>query len=318
MVTTYIDNIANSLEIATPSPLQALSVRVNKSPVTLWCKRDDLLHPVISGNKWRKLQIILANSVTNNIQHMGSFGGAYSNHLHAMAYACYRLNIAFTAFVRAHPESPLTPTLADIIRWGTNIEYLSREDYRKREHELWLKDICTTHSIDTLVPEGGSHRDSMAGVATIMTELATQASLPFDNIILPVASGGTMAGLIQHVKRHKLPTRIIGIAVLKGEGYLEDKVQTLLEQSNDVGTTASAGNWKILHRANFHCGGYAKSSIQQKSFQSQFFLEHQIALDTVYNTKAFFAAHQLLESGELKKQQRNLIVHTGGMQGERT
>ncbi|MFC4700366.1 1-aminocyclopropane-1-carboxylate deaminase/D-cysteine desulfhydrase [Glaciecola siphonariae] len=306
-------DIAKRLNIALPSELNQLKV----DGTQIWCKRDDLLHPVISGNKWRKLEPTLQYALKHKVKHIGSFGGAYSNHLHALAYACYRLNIACTAFVRAHPNSPLSPTLQDIQSWGTALHFMSRVEYKNRDNTQTQQELIKAHSLDMLIPEGGSHQSSLDGVGGILQESTLQASLPFDNIVLPVASAGTMAGLVKYIHTHRLNTKVIGIAVLKGESYLEGSLQRLLGDSVYLGHQGNKTHWQIIHRADFHGAGYAKNTAEQLAFRASFLAEHGIALDKVYNTKSFFALTRLLAEGLISKHERTMILHTGGLQGDR-
>jgi 1-aminocyclopropane-1-carboxylate deaminase len=301
------------LQIQTPSPIQALTLRPHHK---VWCKRDDLLHPIISGNKWRKLQEVLQQAVLDNIQHIGSFGGAYSNHLHALGYACYVLKIKFTAIVRAHPQSPLSPMLKDLKNWGACIYFINREDYKKRSQPEYKDSLIKQLNLNLLIPEGGSNANSLGGVANIIKEAQVQYQPYFDLIVLPVASGGTMAGLINYIAEQQLPTKVLGIAVLKGEGYLERIVEQMLVENADINRKHSS-NWEIVHNEMFHCGGYAKTSQALLEFQSVFLSEHGFALDRVYNAKSFFALNQLLVRDELKAFKRILILHTGGLQGDR-
>jgi 1-aminocyclopropane-1-carboxylate deaminase len=306
------------LEVDSPSPLQKIPLHVDNAVVNVWCKRDDALHPVISGNKWRKLEQTIHSCISKGITHIGSFGGAYSNHLHALAYVAYRLKISFTAFVRAHPNSPDTPTLSDLRQWGAELIYLNRMEYRKRDELSYAEALKAQYSLDMIIPEGGSDVTSVSSTGSIMRELDQQSRLPFDVIILPVASGGTMAGLIHYIHTHKLATRVLGIAVLKGENYLESKVKDLLSAVNVEYSNAHSSNWEIVHHPDIHAGGYAKSSEQQQKFKEDFYMQHNIQLDKVYNTKSFFGLHQLLKTSYLDPTQRILILHTGGLQAERT
>ena len=311
-----IVSIEKQLHIALPSPLQPLKAECfAKSSNRVWCKRDDLIHPIISGNKWRKLKPTLQSALTHNITHIGSFGGAYSNHLHALGYACSRLKVRFTAIVRAHPQSPMTPMLKDLQAWGTNIHFVSREHYKQRESLQYMNALQQELGLDILIPEGGSSNESLAGVAEIMLELSEQHPQAFDFIVLPVASGGTMAGLIQYIQTHNIACKVIGIAVLKGEGYLERSVNMLL--GNAHSTKAQAQCWEILHHQDFHAGGYAKSSDAHKHFQSAFYSQQGYALDSVYNTKSFFALNQLLKQGVFGNNKSIAILNTGGLQGDR-
>lgn len=306
------------LGIQSPSPLQKIPLHVDDAAVDVWCKRDDALHPVISGNKWRKLEQTLYICLSEGHTHIGSFGGAYSNHLHALAYVAHRLKIRFTAFVRAHPNSADTPTLRDLRQWGAELICVNRTDYRKRDEYVYVEALKAQYSLDMMIPEGGSDSISVSSVGSIMAELDKQSALPFDVIILPVASGGTMAGLIHYINTHKLPTRVIGIAVLKGKNYLESKVKALLSDAAVESSKTHYSNWEIVHHPDIHAGGYAKSSAQLQRFKQNFYTRHQINLDKIYNTKSFFGLHQLLKTSYLDPTQRIVVLHTGGLQGDRT
>jgi 1-aminocyclopropane-1-carboxylate deaminase len=302
------------LQICSPSPLQTIQLLPDHQ---IWCKRDDLLHPIISGNKWRKLKPVIVKALQHGMTHIGSFGGAYSNHLHALAYICYTLGLNFTAVVRAHPHSPLTPTLSDLIKWGATLHFVSREDYKRRTEAHYCESIIAQYALDVLIPEGGSSADTLDGVASILNEVAIQQIPYFDTIVLPVASGGTMAGLVKYIYEHDLPTEVIGIAVLKGEGYLEHTVSTLLNTAIGSGDAGRVGNWQIEHNAAFHGGGYAKTTAALAQFQQQFLQTHGFAIDKVYNTKSFYALTHLLANGVIAHKERVMLLHTGGLQGER-
>ncbi|WP_415926395.1 1-aminocyclopropane-1-carboxylate deaminase/D-cysteine desulfhydrase [Ningiella sp. W23] len=314
--------LAKTLGINLPSPLQRLEMRsAPGNELALYCKRDDLIHPVISGNKWRKLsgnlQRILqtsgcdgSNEIRNSV-HIGSFGGAYSNHLHALAFACFSLGIPCTAFVRTHPNSPPTPTLEDMHRWNCRIHFLSREEYRKRTDINFVNALLKAHSLSHMIEEGGSNSDALSGVGEIVSEVLAQSEQPFDSIVLPVASGGTIAGIIKAIRQRNITAKVIGIAVLKGERYLESMVNNLLDECQ------TQSSWKILHEPKFHCGGYAKINSEILNFSIEFEQSQGFALDHVYNAKSFFALNQLLMQKSPLLGKRAIILNTGGMQGNR-
>lgn len=321
------------LDIQTPSPLQCIEIAPKQS---VYCKRDDLLHPIISGNKWRKLKPILERAVASDVKHIGSFGGAYSNHLHALGFACTRLGIKFTAIVRAHPQSPLTPTLKDLNKWGASLKFVSREEYQLKTKHCYLTQIQQTFNIEMLIPEGGATASSLGGIACMMEEIHIQHPQAFDLILLPVASGATMAGIIHYIQKHQLQTKVLGVAVLKGQGYLEELVINLVQShlNDDNPGVAEFNyrpctdqhtppkyqyrvNWEIIHRSDFHASGYAKTNALQLAFRQQFFVQHGFTLDKVYNTKSFFALNQLLSEKSLDHFTHKMILHTGGLQGDR-
>lgn len=284
-----------------PSPEQAFTPDwPGADRVNIWIKRDDLLHPIISGNKWRKLKYALEKLLAQQPRHIISFGGGYSNHLHALAYCCYQLQIKLTAVIRGDYSANLTPMLQDLLCWGSDIQYVERKTYRLRHQADYLVKLKQQYPDAHIIPEGGSQVDAIAGVAEIVSELTND----YDYILSPVASGGTLAGLITATEQQH--TKVIGIAVLKGQGYLENLVKGFLPANN------KADNWQILHQ--FHQGGYGKTNEQLTQFCQQ---QTAIPLEPVYSGKLFYAVQQLIAIGYFQPNSRILLLHTGGLQGAR-
>lgn len=286
--------------------------------VSIFCKRDDLIHPLISGNKWRKLSTTLTHLQKANCRHIVSFGGAYSNHLHALSYACMRLDIRLTAIVRGNYSQTITPTLSDMITWGTKLHFVTKIEYQKRTDDAYCQKLKSDFNADYLIPEGGSNIDCLHGVAEIMAECHIQTP-NITHIVLPVASGGTLAGLISS---DELPdVKLIGIGVLKGEGYLEGLVQNLIV--NEHLPEKKIKSWEILHA--FHHGGYAKQSQDLMQFITRFnqqsrqsALASPLVIEPVYSGKCFYALDQLVKAEFFPKNSQIMIVHTGGIQGARS
>ena len=268
--------------------------------MSVWIKRDDLIHPVISGNKWRKLKYALLQAVQQNTGEIISFGGGHSNHLHALGYCCMKLGIPLIALIRGDYRLAPTPMLQDLDDWGTQLVYLDKQTYRQRADADFISQWQQAHPHALIIPEGGSQRQALQGVA----ELLDEQEQHFTHILLPVGSGGTLAGLIQA----RPAARVLGIAVLKGQGYLEGLVQNLLPASGDT-------NWQICH--DFHLGGYAKCPSELVNFCRQFSAQTDIPLDPVYSGKLFFALKSLVQQDYFPPSSRVLAIHTGGLQGAR-
>ncbi|WP_082768949.1 1-aminocyclopropane-1-carboxylate deaminase/D-cysteine desulfhydrase [Paraglaciecola hydrolytica] len=264
-------------------------------------KRDDLIHPIISGNKWRKLKYSLCHALENDCSHIVSFGGGFSNHLHALAYCCKQLNIKFTAIVRGDYRANPSPMLQDLSQWQSDIHYVDKLTYQRREKPEYLALLQKEYPDAMIIPEGGSNTLALQGVAEIVNELSGH----YDYIVAPVASGATLAGLIHAT--HQTSCKILGIGVLKGEGYLEELVQQLLPQSY--------GHWSINHE--YHCGGYAKSNIELRDFCRDFYQQTQVDIEPVYSGKLFFALRHLIQQAYFPVNSRILALHTGGLQGAR-
>jgi len=269
--------------------------------IQLWIKRDDLLHPVISGNKWRKLKYLLNDALVDGADTLVSMGGAYSNHLHALAFAGNSLGLKTIGYVRGERPNVINPTLRDLMLWGMELRFVSRSDYRQlrafksgtmpdlQANQCWL-------------PEGGASASALRGVAEIMDEIPIR----YDHLLVACGTGTTLAGLISAAPAH---CRVTGISALKGADFLNHDVKRLL--SPDRFYT----HWQILQ--DYHFGGFAKSSPELKQFMRQFYASHAIALEPVYTGKLLFAVFDLLKKGYFKPGQRIVVLHTGGLQGAR-
>lgn len=302
------NNLLSQLSIATSSAESIIQPDWGaKNGITLAVKRDDLLHPVISGNKWRKLKYALMPAIAAKTKHIISFGGGFSNHVHALGYCCHQLNIQFTAIIRGDYSHNPSPMLQDLICWKTNIQYVDRQTYQQRTNVDYLQTMQQQYPNALIIPEGGSQLTALKGVAEIIDELQNQ----YDYVLAPVASGGTLAGLVSGLPHHSKLTdcKIIGIGVLKGEGYLEQLVTDLLPKDKYT------KSWHINH--HYHFGGYAKSNNELRQFCQDFYQQTKIEIEPVYSGKLFFALRDLIAKGYFPQKSRILALHTGGLQGAR-
>jgi 1-aminocyclopropane-1-carboxylate deaminase len=302
------NNLLSQLTIATSSAESIIQPDWGaKNGITLAVKRDDLLHPIISGNKWRKLKHALMPAIAAKTKHIISFGGGFSNHVHALGYCCQQLNIQFTAIIRGDYSHNPSPMLQDLICWKTNIQYVDRQTYQQRTNVTYLQTMQRQYPNALIIPEGGSQLPALKGVAEIIDELQNS----YDYVLAPVASGGTLAGLITGLIQHGKLTecKILGIGVLKGEGYLEQLVTDLLEKDTP------SKSWHINH--DYHFGGYAKSNHELRQFCQDFYQQTKIEIEPVYSGKLFFALRELIAKGYFPQKSRILALHTGGLQGAR-
>lgn len=266
--------------------------------VELWCKRDDLIHPTISGNKWRKLKYHLQHASEQGKQHLLSFGGAYSNHIHALAAAGHHYGLRTTGIIRGEPEAIGNPTLTDASRWGMALRFVDRQTYRRRHDPEWLARFAAADTL--IVPEGGSSPLALPGVAELVDEV------PFspDLWVLPCASGGTLAGLIAG-KRD--PEQILAIAVLKGGSFIADEVCRLYPAA------AMMPGWRIA--LDHHDGGYARFSPALWQWVQAFSAETGLPLEPIYSGKAMWGLFRELAAGRIPAGSRIVFIHTGGLQG---
>ncbi len=271
-------------------------------------KRDDLIHPIISGNKWRKLKYNLVHAKKHrNINGVLSFGGSYSNHIHALAFACYQQNIPCIGVIRGEAIYANNFTLSWARHWGMKLIFVDRKTYKCRHDSQYITLLQQEYPAYFIVPEGGSNELAVPGVAEVITELNQQTE--FDTLMTPVGSGGTLAGLIAGDKSNgNTDHKILGIAVLKGADYLVNDVKALLPVQ-----AKKHNNWQIL--TNFHRGGYAKFSSDDVMRIMEFSQTTGVDFEPVYSGKMVLALLDLLEQGYFKAGEKIVLLHTGGMQG---
>lgn len=274
--------------------------RLSQYPIELWMKRDDLLHPVISGNKWRKLKYILDHALSLGKDTIVSMGGAYSNHLHALAYVGKVLGLTTIGLVRGEPPETLTPTLLDMKNWGMELRFVSRSDYRiLRQYKGW-HDLPGLKPGQYWLPEGGALDLALNGVA----ELVAEITIPYDTLCVSCGTGTTLAGIIDAVPER---ASVLGFAALKNAGFLNAEVEAKLSQPRN--------NWQI--NLDYHFGGFAKTNAQLSAFIEDFELKTTIPLEPVYTGKMMYAVYDLIKKHYFKPGQRIVAVHTGGLQGKR-
>ncbi len=278
-----------------------------KHNVHVEIKRDDIIHPIISGNKWRKLKYNLQHVMqTQDINGVLSFGGCYSNHIHALAFACFEQNIPCVGIIRGEVEYANNFTLSWAKHWGMKLFFIDRKTYRRRHDSSYLTELQQNFPGYFIVPEGGSNKLAIAGVSEIITELAQQTE--FDTLLTPVGSGGTLAGLIAGDELNNIRHKLLGITVLKNAEYLKSEIERLLP------TTANSHNrWQLL--TEFHRGGYAKFSLSDIKRIVEFNKVTGVDFEPVYSGKMILAFIDLLEQGYFKAGERIVLLHTGGMQG---
>ena len=267
--------------------------------------RLDQIGEGASGNKLFKLKYNLLAARRAGYDRLLSFGGAYSNHIHALAMAGRDQGMGTVGVIRGDVGTPLNPCLQDAVAAGMELHFISRSDYRRRHEPQWLAAWQQRFSDCFVIPEGGSNRLAVQGCREIADWLPGDC----DTVLLPVGTGATMAGIA--CARPDL--RVIGVSVLKNARYLEREVQCLIHDSG----AKDNGNWSIEHR--FHGGGYARldRDLAQSLWQLQ---QHsELPLEPIYSGKALWALQQLMVRRELAAgfNQHIVFIHTGGLQGLR-
>jgi len=286
-----------------PTPIQEIHDAVlDKAGVRLLVKRLDLVHPVISGNKWYKLKYNLIAAREQGFDTLLSFGGAYSNHIHALAGAGAEYGFKTIGVIRGEEHSSLNPTLQFAVDHGMQLHYLNRADYRRKDSAEIIDRLKDQFGDFYLIPEGGSNAQAVKGCAEIIADI----DQPFDVIACACGTAGTLSGLVAGLQGER---QSMGLAVLKGAGFLNDEVRAWL---------SAAGyplheNWQI--NLDYHFGGYAKIKPELLEFMRRFEAEHGIPLEPIYTGKLMFGLFDLIASNHFQPGQTVLALHAGGLQG---
>jgi 1-aminocyclopropane-1-carboxylate deaminase len=275
------------------SPIQQLK---HPSRTNIWVKRDDLIDPYVSGNKWRKLKYILEEAKNLKKDHLVTFGGAYSNHLVATAAACAGNGLKSTAFVRGEVVENEMLLLCRL--FGMRLIFTERTDY-KEKHALFSKHFAEDpHAF--FVDEGGAGMAAVKGCAEIIAELPPD----IDHLFCAAGTGTTAAGLLKGILGSGSKTILHVVPVLKGGDFIADEI------ARYTGSTEQL----VLH-TDYHFGGYGKTQPALISFIKCFVAEEGMLIDPVYTAKLFFAVDDLLRKQYFKPTDKIAAVHTGGLLG---
>jgi 1-aminocyclopropane-1-carboxylate deaminase len=294
-----------------PSPIQDIHADLLEARgLRLFIKRDDLLRMgaglALCGNKWRKLKYNLQVARENGYHTLLTFGGAFSNHLAAVAAAGQAFGFETIGIVRGEQPVGLNPTLRFAASCGMRLHYTSRAVYREKEQPAFQEKLRHQFGHFLLLPEGGTNALALKGCREMAAEIAAQMGNLPHTCCLSVGTGGTMAGLVAGLQGR---SRVLGFSALKGD-FLEGEVQQLLEACFPA---QSLHNWAI--NTDFHGGGYAKADPQLIAFMNAFYQDYDIRLDPVYTGKLFLGLFQLIEQGYFPEGSTILAIHTGGLQG---
>ncbi|PBC79977.1 1-aminocyclopropane-1-carboxylate deaminase/D-cysteine desulfhydrase-like pyridoxal-dependent ACC family enzyme [Streptomyces sp. TLI_235] len=290
------------LPAALPTPLTPVDDPVlARAGVELRLKRDDLLHPMVPGNKWRKLTPNLEHALAEGHTRLVTFGGAYSTHLRATAAAARALGLASVGVVRGEELAgrPRNPSLAAAEADGMELEFVTRGDYRQLVRDLG-RPLVERWGRCLVLPEGGSNALAVHGTAALAAELGDLGE--HDVVCCAVGTGGTLAGIAAGLPPG---ARALGVAVLRGEGYLEDEVTAL----HRAAYGRVFANWRIDH--GHHGGGYGRVPAELEAFAAGFERRHGITLERRYVAKALRAVHGLAGTEALPPGSRVTLVVTG-------
>lgn len=283
-----------------PSFLESYNQKiiVEHSNVTLYIKREDLLHPYYSGNKFRKLKYNLAEAKKQKKDTLLTFGGAFSNHILAVAAAGNENGFKTVGIIRGEElasKISTNPTLLRAQEFGMVFDFISREAYRGKSSQLFVDALGLKYDDFYLLPEGGTNKLAVQGCSEILTEEDAE----FDYICCAVGTGGTLSGLINCSKDGQ---QILGFPALKGD-FLREDIRSFVTKTN----------WSL--HTDYHFGGYGKTTTELIAFMNSFYLKYDVPLDPVYTGKMVYGVLDLIAKQAIPEHSKVLLIHTGGLQG---
>lgn len=281
-------------EIALEIPYQNIQYK----QVTLTIKRLDLVHPQISGNKFFKLKYNFLEAKRQRLKKVLTFGGAYSNHIAATAFAAHQYGFKSVGIIRGEElaNRPLNSTLQTAQQFGMTFKFVSREDYRQKDQPEYLAQLSQQFPEYYVIPEGGTNALAIRGCQEI---LSAKDKAHFDLICCAVGTGGTITGLLEASAPHQ---QVLGFSALKGD-FLNKDVAQLTQKTN----------WQIID--DYCHGGYAKTTAELMQFIDSFETQYNIPLEHVYTAKMLYGIFDLIDQQKITSTTKILIIHSGGLQG---
>lgn len=271
-----------------------------KKNIELFIKRDDLIHNVVSGNKWRKLKYNLIEAKKQGYKSVLSFGGPYSNHLHALSYVCDKFGLQSIGVVSSNGKVFETHTQSFCIKHNMELHYIDMKTYRKYKNNCKIPpSIKSKVGQCFVIPEGGCNDLGAKGCEEIMSEL----NIMYDYVCAPVGTGCTATGIINKLT---LSQFFLGFCAFNKKHEQEKSIKALLSNNH-------LNNWRLLPENHF--GGFAKVNSILFKFIDQFKIDYGVDLDLIYNGKMLYYLFKLIENDFFSKNARILVLHTGGLQG---
>ena len=267
--------------------------------IELYIKREDLLHPIISGNKFRKLKYNLEEAKRLGFKKILTFGGAFSNHIVAVAGAGKEFGFETIGVIRGEElidKIQENTSLAFAQQNGMQFHFVNRTTYRDKSDKKFIESLHDLYDDFYLIPEGGTNKLAIKGCEEILTKEDKQI---FNYVCCSVGTGGTISGIINSSNASQ---EIIGFSSLKGD-FLSDVIRNFVQKEN----------WDV--NCEYHFGGYGKVTDELIQFLNSFYSQTAIPLDPVYTGKMVFGVLDLIEKGYFPENSKILMIHTGGLQG---
>ncbi|WP_394974903.1 1-aminocyclopropane-1-carboxylate deaminase/D-cysteine desulfhydrase [uncultured Croceitalea sp.] len=271
---------------------------LDRKEISLFIKREDTIHPIVSGNKYRKLKYNIQEARKLRFSTLLTYGGAYSNHIAATACVGQEFNFKTIGVIRGEElidKWKTNPTLASAKEHGMDFHFVSRETYRNKQKDEFSYQLKKKFGNFYAIPEGGTNNLAVKGCEEILTTKDTQ----FDFICCCVGTGGTLTGLINSAMAHQI---VLGFPALKGD-FLKNDIRKFVQNED----------WKLI--TNYHFGGYAKINANLVTFINNFKSETKIQLDPIYTGKMVYGLLDLIAKDYFQKGSKILVIHTGGLQG---
>lgn len=270
--------------------------------IKLFIKREDLTDEFISGNKFYKLKYNLIEAEKLGYKTLLTFGGAYSNHIHATAAAGRKYGFNTIGVIRGEEHLPLNPTLNSAQENGMTFKYLDRTSYRNKYDKNIIDELRNKFGDFYLIPEGGSNHLAIKGCAEIIPGITTN----FNFVCSACGTGGTLAGLILGLNSKSFA---LGFSVLKGGEFLYQNIRSLLSYYQKE----NLNNFQI--NLDYHFGGYAKTNGELNKFCKTFEEQHNIPIEPIYTGKMFYGIYDLIKNNFFPANSTIIAIHTGGLQG---
>ena len=268
------------------------------SKCTVYVKREDLIHPIVSGNKFRKLKYNMIEAKANQHTRLLTFGGAFSNHIAATAFAAKENGFESIGIIRGEElreKIAENPTLQFAQDCGMQFEFVSREQFRLKNEPEFLEELKRKFGSFYHLPEGGTNDLAIKGCEEILTSSDSQ----FDYICCAVGTGGTISGIINSTQLHQ---KVLGFPALKGD-FLKDEIRNF----------AKNNRWDLIN--SYHFGGYGKVDANLIAFINSFHEKTNVLLDPIYTGKLFYGVIDLINNNYFPQGSKILVIHTGGIQG---
>ena len=301
----------NSEQFHIPSPLQKVALKeLEAKNIDLYIKRDDMIHPDVSGNKWRKLKFNIQQARFKGRNKIITFGGAHSNHIAATAKAAEIYGLESIGIIRGEDADFNNKTLSFARSCGMKLIAVSRSEYRNSDTWDYKESLKQKFGNFYLIPQGGANFYGVNGCIEIMSEI--EGELNPDALFVPCGTATTLSGMILGNKNQR---KIFGVSALKGGDFLMDDVRKNLMSVYSDKETVNYSLRNVSLLTDYHFGGFAKVNRELIAVIRNFYEQTGIKLEPIYTSKTVFAMLEKVRAKHNKMPEKWVLIHTGGLQG---